>query len=265
MIFIFENFIKKLKPFRLSLLCLSYLPVAFLFIAAFLLTSSIFNDSPLHAQQRNQIKKTAQAPARAPDAKKNINTAAPQNITRLFDAAFESEISDINFIEEMTDEIEFRRIYKSLADDIGKLKEALVKAVISADKNYHGCLVTAKNKHARELKAAEAKIKQNSDPGRIESLNSLLSLLKQEQNDYYKAEADKAVIIFKSLFDSFLNAYHIQKDFLTINTSYESSASEAMTALDTFESYIKNKNERIEKYIYNKFDKIINGAGHDNK
>lgn len=268
MIFIFENFIKKIKPFssQLSFPNSFYMPAFFLFITTFFSISSIFNDSPLCAQQRNPAKKNAAAgQTRAPEVKKNINAAAPQYSAPLFDAEFESEITDINFIKEITDEIEFRRIYKALSDDIGKLKEALAKAVASAGRIYNGCLTASKNKYARELKAAEIKIKQNNDPGRIESLNSLLLLLKQEQKDYYKAEADKTVNIFKSIFDSFLNAYHIQKYFLTVNTAYESSTSEIMTALDTFEIYIKNKNERIEKYIYDKFDKIVSGAGDDHK
>ncbi len=266
MIFIFENFIKKLKPFQLSPLYSSYSSIAFLFIAASFLTSSIFNNNPLHAQQRNQIKKTTRtAPANSSDAKKNKNIAKSENITRLFDAAFESEINEINFIKEITDEVEFRRIYKALADDINKLKEALSKAVVSADKNYHKCLMTAENKHARDLKAAKTKIKENRDADRIQNLNSLLSMLKQEQSDYYKLEADKTINIFKTLFDSFLSAYRIQKKFLTVNTVYENSASEIMTASDTFEILIKNKSERIEKYIRNKYSNITNGDAHDDK
>lgn len=266
MIFIFENFIKKLKPFQLSLPYSSYLSIIFFFITAFFLTSSILNNNHLHAQQRNQVKKTARTtPADPSDAKIIKNTSKSLHITGLFDAAFKSEISDISFIEEMTDEIEFRRIYKVLADDIDKLKEALSKAIVSADKNYKDCLITAKIKHERDLKAAEDKIKENRDADRIQNLNSLLSLLKQEQSDYYKLEADKTINIFKTLFDSFLNAYHIQKKFLTVNTVYENPASEIMTALDTFESRIKNKNKRIEKYIFDKFSNIVNGVNHDDK
>lgn len=264
MIFIFENFIKNIKTFQGSLLYSAYLSITLFFAAAFVLTSPVFN-GPLNAQQRNQIKKTDRTAANSREAKKNISITKSKNIIRLFDAEFEAEINDINFIKEITDEIEFKRIYKALTDDINKLKESLSKAIISADRIYQGCLIAAENKHARDIKAAETKIKENRDPDRAQNLNSLLSLLKQEQRDYYKLEADKTVNIFKTLFDSFLNAYRIQKKFLTANTIYENSTSEIMTASDTFEILIKNKSERIEKYIYDKYGKIDNGDGHDDK
>ena len=216
--------------------------------------------SQSYSQQRARGKNTAE-----PAAARQKKTRAQVPQARLFDAAFEKEISELKFIDKMTDEIEFMRIYTALADDMGKLKSALAAAVRSADKNYSACLSAAKTSHSRELAAARDRIRINRAPERTESLNSLLSAIEQEHRNYYESEANKVKNIFKSLFDSFNASYSLQKKFLISNTAYDSATSEIMLALGTFEAGIKEKSDRIENYISGKFNAVGNGADHGDK
>lgn len=226
--------------------------IVFLFILA--------GYSQSYSQQRAKEKNT-QKPASA--RQKSSRAQAPQ--LRLFDAAFEKEILELNFIDKMTDEIEFMRIYSALADDMGKLKGALAAAVRSADKNYSACLSIAQTSHRKELAMARDRIRNNRAPERAESLKSLLTAIEKEHKNYYESEAKKVKSIFKSLFDSFDASYAIQKKFLISNTAYDSATSEIMLALGTFEAGIKEKSAGIENYISDKFDAVGNGADHGDK
>jgi hypothetical protein len=226
--------------------------IIFLFILA--------GHSQSYSQQRAKNKNT---PEPAAARQKRTRTQAP--LVRLFDAAFEKEISEFKFIDIMTDEIEFMRIYTAMADDMGKLKGAFAAAVRSADKNYSACLSAAKTSHRRELATARDRIRNNRAPERAESLKSLLSGIEQEHKNYYESEANKAKNVFKSLFDSFNASYAIQKKFLISNTAYDRATSEIMLALGTFEAGIKEKSARIENYISGKFNAVGNGADHGDK
>jgi PBP1b-binding outer membrane lipoprotein LpoB len=234
---------------------ISFLLFTFI-VSLFILTGH----SQSYSQQGAKVKNNPE-----PAAAHQKRTRAQAPPVRLFDAAFKKEISEFEFIDIMTDEIEFMRIYTALADDMSKLKGAFAAAVRSADKNYSACLSAAKTSHRRELAAARDRIRNNRSPERAESLKSLLLAIEQEHKNYYESEANKAKNIFKSLFDSFNASYAIQKKFLISNTAYDSAASEIMLALGTFEAGIKEKSARIENYISGKFNAIGNGADHGDK
>ncbi len=226
--------------------------IVFLFVLA--------GHSQSYSQQRARGKNI---PEQSAARQKRTRAQSPQS--RLFDAAFEKEISEFKFIDKLTGEIEFMRIYSALADDMGKLKNALAAAVRSADKNYAACLSAAKTVHSRELAMARERIRKNRAPERAESLKSLLSEIEQEHKSYYESEAGKVKNTFKSLFESFNSSYAIQKKFLISNTAYDSATSEVMLALGTFEAGIKEKSSRIENYISEKFNAVANGADHGDK
>ncbi|EKD69590.1 MAG: hypothetical protein ACD_47C00070G0002 [uncultured bacterium] len=234
--------------------------ISFLLFGFILSLFILTGHSQSYSQQRAKVKKTPE-----PAAAQQKKTRAQAPPVSLFDAAFEKEISEFEFIDKMTDEIEFMRIYTALADDMSKLKGAFAAAVRSADKNYTACLSTAKTIHRRELATARDRIKNNRAPERAESLKSLLLSIEQEHKNYYESEANKVKNIFKSLFDSFNASYAIQKKFLISNTTYDSATSEIMLALGIFETGIKEKSARVENYISGKFNAVGNGVDHGDK